>query len=294
MHRHSDHEPDKTERRFVERATFTETMDVLQAAIEVEVHREGVVRVVSSSIVPSKGKREIWQQSALMFHSIDEAMDAVDMILKRLDEEARHGPRGTSTVAAGMAEVAGGRGEAEPQRPLPEDESAQLARILGELDLEPPASPETISQLVRHISATYETSLPEDYLAFLQMANGADGELANGVPVSFWKAELLAQVNEEMKTEEWMPGCFVIGSDTGDTIYGIDLRKDGPPERYLETEDAMDWDYVFWRGGTFLDLLLYVGRAFADTPKSAGRHGFGRAFLRKVRREPARQDEQGS
>jgi hypothetical protein len=285
MHRHSDQEPDKAELRFVERATFTETMEVLHAAIEVEVHREGVVRVVSSSIVPNKGRREIWQKSALMFHNIEEAMDAVDMILKRLDEEARLGPDESSTGSADTAEVPLERGVARPAlQAEPEDESAQLARILGGLDLEPPASPEAISQLIRHVSATYETSLPEDYLAFLQIANGADGELANGVPVVFWKAELLPQVNEETKTEEWMSGFFVIGSDTGDTLYGIDLRKDAPLERYLEADEGgMDWEYVFWRGTTFLDLLLYLGRPFLDPPNSAGVRGVGRAFLRRLR-----------
>jgi SMI1 / KNR4 family (SUKH-1) len=289
MHRHSDQEPDKAELRFVERATFKETMGMLHAAIEVEVDREGgVVRVVSSSIVPNKGKREIWQESALMFHNIDEAMDAVDMILKRLDEEARLGPRESSTGSAATAEVALERGDASPAvQAEPEDESARLARILVGLDVGPPASPEAISQLVRHVSATHETSLPEDYLAFLQMANGADGELESGAPVVFWKTELLAQVNEETKTEEWMPGCFVIGSDAGDTLYGIDLRKDAPPERYLETDDAgMDWDCIFWRGSTFLDLLLYLGRPFPDPPKSAGARGFGRALRRLRSKRP--------
>ena len=275
MSRHSAHEPDKAELRFVERATFTERMEVLEAAIEVEVDREGVVRVVSSAIVPNKGKREIWQQSALMFHTIDEAMDAVDMILRRLDEEARLGPRESSSGSADTAEV-----QAEP-----EDEVAQLARILAGLDVEPPASSESIRQLMSHISSTYETGLPEDYLEFLQTANGADGELASGAPVVFWKAELLAQVNQEANIEEWMPGCFVIGSDAGDTIYGIDLRKDAPPERYLETDDVgMDWNSIFWRGNTFLDLLLHAGRPFFDQPDSAGVRGVGRAFLRRLRR----------
>lgn len=255
MSRHSDHEPDKAELRFVERATFTERMEVLEAAIEVEVDHEGVVRVVSSSIVPNTGKREIWQQSALMFHSIDEAMDAVDMILRRLDEEARLGPRESSSRLAETAEVPFERGQGgSAVQAEPEDESAQLARILAGLDLEPPASSESIRQLMSHISSTYETGLPEDYLEFLQTANGADGELASGAPVVFWKAELLAQVNHEANIGEWMPGCFVIGSDAGDTLYGIDLRTDAPPERYLETDDVgMDWNSIFWRGNTFLD-----------------------------------------
>lgn len=44
--------------------------------------------MVSSRITPNKGIREIWQESALMFHDIDEAKDAVDLILDRLAEAA--------------------------------------------------------------------------------------------------------------------------------------------------------------------------------------------------------------
>jgi hypothetical protein len=41
--------------------------------------------------------------------------------------------------------------------------------------------------------------------------------------------------------------------------FGIDLRPDAPPARYVETEDAaMDWDYVLWRGASFLELLVYL------------------------------------
>ena len=73
---------------------------------------------------------------------------------------------------------------------------------------------------------------------------------------------------------------FIIGSDAGDAHYGIDLREDAPPERYVETFDALEWDYVMWRGRTFLDLLLYVGRSL-DSPKPGG---FGR--LLRGRRKP--------
>ena len=41
----------------------------------------------------------------------------------------------------------------------------------------------------------------------------------------------------------------------------LDLREDAPDERYLETDDVgMDWDYVFWRGASLLDLLRHLSR----------------------------------
>jgi hypothetical protein len=148
----------------------------------------------------------------------------------------------------------------------------------------PPATDDELEHLVSHVSATYGASLPEDYLAFLRTANGADGDLSNGAPVVFWKAELLPRINEDAETEQWMPGMFIIGSDAGDALYGIDLRSDAPPERYVETFDVMEWEYVMWRGRSFLDLLLYLGRRqeleASDSPR---RGAFGR-LLRGLRK----------
>jgi hypothetical protein len=88
MERHWHSELDESVLRFAEGATFTATMDGLQAAIEVSAYPGGVISVVSSRITPNKGKREIWPETALMFNDIDEAKDAVDLILDRLAQEA--------------------------------------------------------------------------------------------------------------------------------------------------------------------------------------------------------------
>jgi SMI1 / KNR4 family (SUKH-1) len=269
-HWHS--EPDKTTRRFAQEATFKRTFEGLQTAIEVIVLPEGIVRVVSSEIIPVSGTRTIVQDTALLFADIDEAKDAVDMILHRLAEEAG------GDLAHQEAE------EVSRELVLTDAAEPELARILAPLSLDPPATDDVIEQLVRHVSTTYGASLPEDYIAFLRTANGADGDLENGAPVVFWKAGLLPRISEEAETEQQMPGMFIIGSDAGDALYGIDLREDAPPERYVETYDVMEWDYVMWRGRSFLDLLLYLGRPLelegSDSPTLGG---FRRLF-RKLRR----------
>jgi hypothetical protein len=91
MERHWHSEPDESVRRFAEGATFVPNMEALQTALEVVVFEGGAVSLSSSRIVPNQGKREIWQETALMFHDIDEAKDAVDLILDRLAEEAAKG-----------------------------------------------------------------------------------------------------------------------------------------------------------------------------------------------------------
>ena len=155
-----------------------------------------------------------------------------------------------------------------------------VSRPLTEPLADPPATDRVIEQLVRYVSTTYGASLPEDYLSFLGTANGADGELENGAPVVFWKAEL-SPGQRRQETESWMPGMFIIGSDAGDAYNGVDLREDAPAERYVETLDVPEWDDVTWRGRTFLDLLLHVGRPLDSTKPG----GFGRLVcgLRKPR-----------
>jgi hypothetical protein len=134
----------------------------------------------------------------------------------------------------------------------------ELALFLEPLDCGEPISEDALRRLTDHVRETYGATLPDDYLAFLRVANGADGPLPGGNAIVLWEAQQLPGVNEDMETEQWMPGFFVIGSDSGDFIYGIDLRPDAPPERYVETEDAsMAWDYVLWRGSSFLELLRY-------------------------------------
>ena len=88
MGRHWHSELDKSVHRFAEGATIAPIMEGHLTVIEVEAFPDGVVRVVSSRVTPNEGIREIWQESALMFHDIDEAKDAVDLILDRLAEEA--------------------------------------------------------------------------------------------------------------------------------------------------------------------------------------------------------------
>ncbi len=87
--RHWHSEPDESTKRFVGGATFTQALEELNTVLEVNAYAGGTFRVVSATITPREGKREVVQQSALMFHDVDEAKHAIDLILDRLAEEAR-------------------------------------------------------------------------------------------------------------------------------------------------------------------------------------------------------------
>lgn len=87
---HWHREPAESTRGLVRDAAFVPTeKDGLQAALEIVASPGGQVRVTSSSISGAPGRRTIVQASALMFNDMDEAKDAVDLILDRLSDEVQ-------------------------------------------------------------------------------------------------------------------------------------------------------------------------------------------------------------
>ncbi|HWC30544.1 MAG TPA: SMI1/KNR4 family protein [Dehalococcoidia bacterium] len=159
----------------------------------------------------------------------------------------------------------------------------EIARLIEPLDRGAPITDEALQTLSRYVADMYGRALPEDYVAFLRLADGADGALAGGNAIVLWEAGELPGVQRDLETDEHMPGFFVIGSDSGDYLYGIDLRKDAPAGQYLETEDAaMDWDYILWHGESFLELLRYADRP--ATPAGGGRLSFPSRLVESLRR----------
>lgn len=157
----------------------------------------------------------------------------------------------------------------------------EVERVLAGLECDPPISQEALAELIDHVERTYDAPLPDDYVEFLRTANGADGHLANGIPIALWSADVLPEANL-LEGSPWLPGCLVIGSDTGDTVYAIDMRDKAPPERYLESEDvALEWDYIFWRGSTFASLLAHLSAPLEPAPPRRGlRNALRGAFKR--------------
>ena len=85
---HYDREPVDSTRALVQAAAFTPTPKGLQIAIEVIAYPAGHAQVATSRISGTTGKRTIVQTDSLPFRNIEEAKDAVDLILDRLSGEA--------------------------------------------------------------------------------------------------------------------------------------------------------------------------------------------------------------
>jgi hypothetical protein len=64
--------------------------------------------------------------------------------------------------------------------------------------------------------------LPEDYVAFLQRANGGEGFVGERY-VRLWKAEELIEVNRGYNVAEFFPNLFLIGTDGGGEAYAFDF-----------------------------------------------------------------------
>ncbi len=88
--RHWHKEPADSTHRYVAAAPFAPTEKGLQAAIEIIAYPKDHVQVVVSRITGKPGNRKITQTPyPLMFNDIEEAKDAIDLILDRLADEAR-------------------------------------------------------------------------------------------------------------------------------------------------------------------------------------------------------------
>ena len=58
--------------------------------------------------------------------------------------------------------------------------------FLDGLECDPPISDEALARLLAYIEERYAVPLPDDYVAFLRSANGADGTLENEASVVLW------------------------------------------------------------------------------------------------------------
>jgi hypothetical protein len=82
----------------------------------------------------------------------------------------------------------------------------------------PPASPQAITDL----NAALTRTLPGDYVAFLEKANGGEGFVGQRY-LQLWRAENLIEFNKGYGLCEVSPTFFLIGSDGGGEGYVFDL-----------------------------------------------------------------------
>src|SRR3954447_10511778 len=88
-------------------------------------------------------------------------------------------------------------------------------------DREPPASREAVAQLARTLP-----TLPAEYLAFLALSNGGEGDLALEPGwFQLWRTEEVVALNDSYEVATFLPGFIGLGSSGGGELLAF-----GPEE----------------------------------------------------------------
>lgn len=130
--------------------------------------------------------------------------------------------------------------------------SETLATLLSQVELNKPVSKDALAKIQAHIE------LPDSYEEFLRTSNGLEGPIGNQGYIQLWPAENLIRRNQANQIEEFTPGIFFIGSNGGDTAYGLDVRKSSSTYGYYVRLPfiSIDWNEVEFLGATFTDFIL--------------------------------------
>ena len=87
---------------------------------------------------------------------------------------------------------------------------------------------ETVQKLSEfNISADEELVLSERYKAFedyLQHTVSGEGMVGENNYLSLWEKNEIEELNNSYETQEFLSNVLLIGSDGGDTAYGIDIN----------------------------------------------------------------------
>jgi hypothetical protein len=81
----------------------------------------------------------------------------------------------------------------------------------------------TDNDVLREIEKNLAVKLPSDYKSFLSSINGGEGFVGKHYLI-LWKAEELAQFNEEYQVAEYAPGLMFFGSNGGGEGFAFDTR----------------------------------------------------------------------
>lgn len=68
-----------------------------------------------------------------------------------------------------------------------------------------------------------EVVLPKDYVAFMKIHNGGEGDIGETWLI-LYPLEELQEINDDYEIEEFLPGHIIIGSNGGGELYGIDNK----------------------------------------------------------------------
>ena len=123
-------------------------------------------------------------------------------------------------------------------------------------DREKPAPSHSIENLVSKSGL----QLPEDYLDFLRLSNGGEGELpVDPYWFQIWRAEEVLKLNERYQVNSYVPGFFAFGSNLGGEMLAFDTRKHGSWPVYMIPFITMDESDAKKVASDFLSFAQLLG-----------------------------------
>lgn len=106
------------------------------------------------------------------------------------------------------------------------------------------------------IISTIDCKFPPEYIEFMRENNGGEGVIGeNGWYIRFWPIEELSEANTDYNVGEFAPDLFLLGSDGGDTAFGLRKREGvfiEVPFIGMSNEDAIV------RGNNFSQFLGFL------------------------------------
>jgi hypothetical protein len=129
-----------------------------------------------------------------------------------------------------------------------------IARLTADMIKQPPVSASDATA----IFAEFGVVPPADYLSFLSETNGAEGPVGESSYLTLWRVEEPVTNTSAYQVEEFAPELVLIGSDGGDTAYGLTR---GSPTRFIAVPFiGMASDQSEELGRTFQEFLLTLTR----------------------------------
>jgi len=108
-------------------------------------------------------------------------------------------------------------------------------------------------------------ALPEDYLRFLKLSNGGEGEL--GVEPGWfvlWLAETVIENNDGYEVHKWIPGFFGFGSNGGGELLAFDTRTAQPWKIYMIPFIPMEETEAILVAESFADFIKVIGQVMPN------------------------------
>lgn len=79
------------------------------------------------------------------------------------------------------------------------------------------------SKLIHITGGVFET-FPKDYIEFLNIFNGGNGNIGGNAYLHLWAYEEIEELNHDYCVSEYLTDVILIGSDGGDTAFGINAK----------------------------------------------------------------------